>query len=231
MSASESNQNKRGRKTKQQRSLVTRESILEAALRIYAQKGFHGTNSKEIAAEAGVSIGTFYNYFTDKKELFLEVMRRHVTEVTEVIELRQRELERQGKFHSEGMREMIEAVLAAHYLSPEFHREATAMELTDPDVAAVTAEYKKENMKLVVGWFHRYRDKLRVEDVEAAAVIVSLAMEEVVHMITISRPPVQPERLISGLADMLSKYLFKDTPRKPGAINSLKGSPPAKCDL
>lgn len=227
MSASESNQNKRGRKTKQQRSLVTRESILEAALRIYAQKGFHGTNSKEIAAEAGVSIGTFYNYFTDKKELFLEVMRRHVTEVMEVIELRQRELERQGKFHSKGMREMIEAVLAAHYLSPEFHREATAMELTDPDVAAVTAEYKKENMKLVVGWFHRYRDKLRVEDVEAAAVIVSLAMEEVVHMITICRPPVQPERLISGLADMLSKYLFKDTPRKPGASNSLKGRPPS----
>jgi AcrR family transcriptional regulator len=220
MSSSESNLPKRGRKPKQQRSLVTRESILEAALRIYAQKGFHGTNSKEIAAEAGVSIGTFYNYFTDKKELFLEVMRRHITEVMEIIDLRQRELEKHGKFHSEGMREMIEAVLAAHYLSPEFHREATAMELTDPDVAAMNAEYQKKNMKRVVGWFHRYRDKLRVEDVEAAAVIVGLAMEEVIHTITISRPPVQPERLISELADMLSKYLFKDTPRKLGANNS-----------
>jgi hypothetical protein len=72
-------------------------------------------------------------------------------------------------------------------------------------------------MKRVVGWFHRYRDKLRVEDVEAAAVIIGLAIEETVHTITISRPPVQPERLISELADMLSKYLFKDTPRKLGA--------------
>ena len=144
-------------------------------------------------------------------------MRRHVTEVMEIIELRQRELEKHGNFHSEGMREMIEAVLAAHYLSPEFHREATAMELTDPDVAAMNAAFQKENMQRVVGWFHRYRDRLRVEDVEAAAVIIGLAMEGVVHTITISQSPVQPERLISELADMLSKYLFKDTSRKPGA--------------
>jgi hypothetical protein len=65
-------------------------------------------------------------------------------------------------------------------------------------------------MKRVVGRFHRSQDELRVEDVEAAAIIIGLAMEVVVYTITISQPPVQSERRISELADMLSKYPFRN---------------------
>jgi AcrR family transcriptional regulator len=47
-----------------------RKQILEAALRVFIEKGFHVTNVSDVAAKAGVSQGTIYWYFESKDELF-----------------------------------------------------------------------------------------------------------------------------------------------------------------
>jgi AcrR family transcriptional regulator len=49
--------------------------ILEAAARVFAQKGYHAATTKEIAAQAGVSEGTIYNYFRSKEDLLLSIPR------------------------------------------------------------------------------------------------------------------------------------------------------------
>jgi len=49
--------------------------ILEAAARVFAQKGYHAATTKEVAAEAGVSEGTIYNYFHNKEDLLLSIPR------------------------------------------------------------------------------------------------------------------------------------------------------------
>jgi len=49
--------------------------ILEAAARVFAQKGYHAATTKEIAAQAGVSEGTIYNYFHNKEDLLLSIPR------------------------------------------------------------------------------------------------------------------------------------------------------------
>jgi AcrR family transcriptional regulator len=46
-----------------------REQILEAALTVFGQKGFHAANVSDVAAQAGVSQGTIYWYFDSKEEL------------------------------------------------------------------------------------------------------------------------------------------------------------------
>jgi AcrR family transcriptional regulator len=47
----------------------TRRLLLDAALRVFARKGGEAAALHEVAAEAGVSNGTFYNYFRDRDEL------------------------------------------------------------------------------------------------------------------------------------------------------------------
>jgi AcrR family transcriptional regulator len=47
----------------------TRRSLLRAAAEEFAQHGFSGANVNHIAAAAGFSIGTVYNYFPSKREL------------------------------------------------------------------------------------------------------------------------------------------------------------------
>jgi AcrR family transcriptional regulator len=52
-----------------------RRRILDAALRTFAERGYHGTAVPEVAAAASVSTGTLYHYFASKELLVNEVYR------------------------------------------------------------------------------------------------------------------------------------------------------------
>ena len=49
-----------------------RKAILEAALKVFSVKGFHGAKITEIAHEAGVADGTTYLYFKNKDDLLIK---------------------------------------------------------------------------------------------------------------------------------------------------------------
>jgi AcrR family transcriptional regulator len=71
---------KRKRKTQAERREETRELVLAAAARVFAQRGFHATSLDAIADEAGFSRGAVYYNFADKEELFLELLDRRCAE-------------------------------------------------------------------------------------------------------------------------------------------------------
>jgi AcrR family transcriptional regulator len=54
---------------RQRRIARRRQEILTAAARIFAQKGYAGATTKEIAEQADVAEGTLYNYFGGKREI------------------------------------------------------------------------------------------------------------------------------------------------------------------
>lgn len=47
--------------------------ILQAAARQFESKGYHGTDMKSLAVDLGISVGTLYNYYASKPDLFLAV--------------------------------------------------------------------------------------------------------------------------------------------------------------
>lgn len=56
----------------------TRSDILDAAYRLFLERGFHGTSMRRIANEAHVALGGIYNHFSGKEEIFLAVLlERH----------------------------------------------------------------------------------------------------------------------------------------------------------
>ena len=52
-----------------------RDLICEAAIRVFARKGFYNSRAEEIAREAGIAVGTIYNYFASKEEILLEIFK------------------------------------------------------------------------------------------------------------------------------------------------------------
>ena len=46
-----------------------RTAIMEAALKLFTERGFHGTSTAQISKEAGVATGTLFNYFPTKEDL------------------------------------------------------------------------------------------------------------------------------------------------------------------
>jgi len=50
--------------------------ILDAALRVIKQNGFHKSRMSDIAKEAGISYGLVYHYFNNKEDLFDAILKR-----------------------------------------------------------------------------------------------------------------------------------------------------------
>jgi TetR/AcrR family transcriptional regulator, fatty acid metabolism regulator protein len=55
-----------------------RERILNAAVRVFAKKGFHATRVSEVAKAAGVADGTIYLYFKSKDELLASLFEDRI---------------------------------------------------------------------------------------------------------------------------------------------------------
>lgn len=53
------------------------QELLEAALRVFAARGYHNTRLEEVAAAAGVTKGAVYHYFANKEELLLRALEEY----------------------------------------------------------------------------------------------------------------------------------------------------------
>lgn len=63
-------------------------AILDAALTVIAENGFHGSTISRIAKEAGVADGTIYIYFKNKEEILVSVFRERLGQLIETSEAR-----------------------------------------------------------------------------------------------------------------------------------------------
>lgn len=63
---------------------TVRERILAAALRLFVEKGFHGTSIPDIVTASGTSIGAVYHHFGSKKELAHVLHRQLVDQFVEM---------------------------------------------------------------------------------------------------------------------------------------------------
>jgi AcrR family transcriptional regulator len=59
---------------RQQRSLEKRARLKEAALKLFLNKGYESASIDEIADEAGLAVGTFYQHFRSKRQLLIALM-------------------------------------------------------------------------------------------------------------------------------------------------------------
>jgi AcrR family transcriptional regulator len=57
------------------------ESILQAALALFVERGFHGTTVPSVAERAGVAAGTIYHYFASKEALVNTLYKRWKAEI------------------------------------------------------------------------------------------------------------------------------------------------------
>ncbi len=193
---------------KQKRGIMTRERILEAAEKLFSEKGYHSTNSKEIVSLAGVSIGSFYSYFKDKKTVFFSVLKRYNQRVLERVTIPPNGKAYQWKSARKLLDYLLKNALAAHDFSPQFHREAMAMRYSDLEVEAFYNKEEEQMIQYMEALFGMFKNEIRVKDTRAAALVIHMAMEEVVHSIKIFGAKIPEKRLLTELGEMISRYLF-----------------------
>lgn len=70
----------------QARSAATVDAILEATIQVLLELGKERLTTTKVALRAGVSIGTLYQYFPNKRALLKATLERHLDEITEAVE-------------------------------------------------------------------------------------------------------------------------------------------------
>ncbi|WP_267200837.1 TetR/AcrR family transcriptional regulator [Limosilactobacillus kribbianus] len=92
----------------------TRQTILRTATRLFLQRGFGQTSTRDIAKEIGITQPALYHHFSDKEVLFLEVMTRFSSKVRQDINkaLRKHDLSPEDQLY-----EIVKALRRHHPIS------------------------------------------------------------------------------------------------------------------
>ena len=95
-----------------------RRQLLDAAVRVFARKGYHDSRVGDIAEEAGVAHGLLYHYFESKEALLEAVFRDTWSQIVESI----REIEARGEPATEQLRRVAALFLRAWARDPDLVR-------------------------------------------------------------------------------------------------------------
>ena len=72
--------------TQAQRSQEKKQQIFETAMEMFRQKGYNQTTIRDICTTAGITTGTFYNFYGDKFGILLEYLRQITEEREHILE-------------------------------------------------------------------------------------------------------------------------------------------------
>jgi AcrR family transcriptional regulator len=64
---------------REERKAQNREKLLLAARKVFAEKGYGEATARDIVRETDLATGTFYNYFTDKQDVFMALLEEMST--------------------------------------------------------------------------------------------------------------------------------------------------------
>lgn len=203
---------KKTRMPTQKRSLEKYEKILAAAFTLFNEKGYYNITTADIAKEAGVATGSIYSYFVDKKEIYIEVLKRisdkfyapthDFWEENGPVNLKEEESIK-GLF-----KVFIRLMMDCHNFSKLFHDDMMALELLDEDIAALKAVNQKKRDQNTRDVFTIVQ--IPFKDEEAPEVFLhycNILIDDVCHEILYDDSIKNPDFYIEQTVDLLYKLL------------------------
>lgn len=196
------------RTPRQQRGINTKNKIIKAAFKLFAQKGIHGTNSKEIAEKAEVSIGSFYSYFKNKKTLLLEMLEdylenhyKRIWQALSSIDI--------NNLEKDSLKQLIQSSIKAYDIAPEFHCQTHALRYSDADIKRIYDRERKREVDQIQFIFEKnIHNFASTNDTHAAAMVIHNSVESVAHTIKFFGTDIKEEQMIDSLVDMISSFFF-----------------------
>lgn len=196
------------REPRQKRSEQTKEKILNTALELFCQKGYYKTSTNEIARAANISIGNLYFYFPNKETIFLEILDQYHQSFQKIHDAFLHEIEYSSENPMEFLRKLIEMIIENHENSRELNREIQILSFSNSIVADVLEKQQEQTENTVFCYFQKCKDKLQVQDLEAAAIITYTLINSVVDQIVLSDRKIDRERLLTETVNAVGAYLL-----------------------
>ena len=169
----------------QARSAASVEAILQATIQVLLAVGKERLTTTRVAARAGVSVGTLYQYFPNKSALLQAMLRRHMDEVAEAVERTCRE--QRGRSPESMATALINAFLAAKMRTPKTSVALYAVS-SDVDAATVVRQMTVRSNRAIVSMLETISEPL-TKDPQIVAAMLQGAMAGVSRRLLESRAP------------------------------------------
>lgn len=195
---------------RQDRSRRSYLALIDAATALFSAHGYDAVGTPEIARRAGVSVGTFYRYFDDKHEIYLEIARRTMASAHEETLANLGPERFVGRARHETISETI-AILFDHVISrPQLTRSFREMSLRDPEVAELSRAFEQVAVTRIAALISAIVGHDVVPDPEATAWVLHAAAMETVYGLAGHRgpPPISPERARQALTSFIERAVF-----------------------
>ncbi len=149
----------------------TRTKILDAAMKLFSVKGYHGTSINDIAKEAGVSKGLAYNYFTSKENLLEAIFKRMMDSIFDAM----KEMEQ-----TEDPYEKLELVISNSFEYARQRQEEWRLYMRimfQPDAVSATMGITAEVMSGLFETFEKIFGKMGIKNAAIEAKIFSATID------------------------------------------------------
>lgn len=162
------------RRPKQARARETIAVVLEAAAQVLEREGYAGATTNRIAERAGISVGTIYQYFAGKEQVFDALIRREIRGLLAILE---RTSFDPDESLADALRRLLHQLVRARRNAPVLYRSLEQV----PD--ALFRRRIAEARTTIIAWVREFlashRREIRVRDLEAAAFVIVSAAEGV----------------------------------------------------
>jgi len=184
------------KKPRQTRALATQARILDAARRVFAKHGYAAGTTNRIADEAGISVGSLYQYYPNKDSILTALVRDHIEEGT-------RELLAATSAAGPGLeavvRRAVTALVEVHAADRRLHRVLFEESPRAASLRAELARLEESAVALVAA-------RLPSGD-ELTARIVVTTIESLVHRLVASDRPLDTGRFVDETTRLVAGYL------------------------
>ncbi len=186
----------------QARAQRTRRRLLVAAEQEFSARGYAGATAKSIAAAAGVSTGSFYQYFRDKdaalRELAIDRFERVATQVGAILAAPDAHSRARAR---SAMARVVQAVVAYHQEDPALHAVISERRVHDGQMAQRIEAGESELIVVLERLLGHWGFE---GDAEARAFLIFHTVEGAVHAHCLGHARVDDARLVQTMVGALA---------------------------
>ncbi len=191
----------------QARATATVEVILQATARLLGKDGYDHLSTNKVAAAAGVSVGSLYQYFPSKEALVAALAERHRERIMGLV------LERIAAHVDSppevAIRAIVRGIIEAHGRDRALHRVLSEQIPRIGKLKTLIEDIEVHAAGAVRAWLERRPHGVRVKAPAVAAFVVSHAVEAIVHAGVLGDGALDAQVLEDEVVDLVLRYLVK----------------------
>lgn len=191
---------------RQQRSRLTVAALLDAAAQVFERHGYAAGTTNRIAERAGVSIGSLYQYYPNKDAILVALVDRHIDEGVATLQPILEELIEEAPPLEDGMRRLVEAMVALHRGRPKLHR-VLFEEAPRPPALRRRLDALQFAAAEAIAAYLATRSAEIDRDPRLAARIVIQVIETVTHELVLRPRDVAVDAYVDEAVVLLTRYL------------------------